>query len=168
MPDHESWILRQLTGQLTDAEARRFEERLATDTDFAATHRRLAAVWHDLDEPPLAATAQDPRLAERIVARVRHEQATLEGNPLATAPAWARLGSALALGVGLWIGGSLAPAPNPIDGPVEHTEFVFDAPMDANAPTDVDTLFQRPLGLAESFWLGADAGDLDFGEGPTP
>lgn len=99
----ERQLMRLLAGELSPAEARRLEQRLAADPELATAHRRLAAIWQGLEPPPPGPVPAG--FATRVVSRARAARGPAAG--LAGAPAWVRLAAALSLAAGLAAGAGL-------------------------------------------------------------
>lgn len=99
----ERQLMRLLHGELPPGERRRLLRRLDCEPELAAAHRRLEAVWHDLELPPPAAAP--PGFTARVAARAR--ALGPPAVPLTAAPLWVRATAALALAVGLAAGAGL-------------------------------------------------------------
>ena len=102
-PMDERDLMRLLHGELSAADARELEARLAREPELAAARRRLERSWGGLALP---AAAAPPGFAGRVMARVREEAA----GPLSwsLAPRWVRATAAAALAAGIALGAGLA------------------------------------------------------------
>ncbi|MEM7480852.1 MAG: hypothetical protein AAF481_06735 [Acidobacteriota bacterium] len=156
----ERLLWRDLHGELSAAERRGLEERLAADPALAAERDRLAVLWQGLELPepqpvPLG-------LTERIMARARERRRT-------ALPPWIRAASAAALAGGLVLGvglGSLAP--EAVDAVAETAEVTDAGSPDAGSPDagspdagSPDAGSAEAGGLADEYWRMLEAFESD-------
>lgn len=124
-------LLRLLTGELAEEEARTVEERLAEDPELQETYKGLKRTWEGLVLPP---PSPSPGFTAAVMAKIREEA----GSDLtwSLAPAWARAVAGLALAAGVALGIALGIR----DGALPGEAFVASEPS-----------------LAESYWLELEA-----------
>jgi anti-sigma factor RsiW len=130
-------LMRLLSGELPEDEARQLRTRIRREPELAADFERLEQTWTGLALPEPAPVP--PGFSSRVMARVRSEPSGLSWT---AAPAWVRAAAAAALlagaALGLGLGRSL-PA----------SETVLQSPAVSAADED-------GLSLAESYWTVID------------
>lgn len=131
-------LMRLLSGELPEDEARQLRTRIRREPELAADFERLERTWTGLALPEPGPVP--PGFSGRVMARVRSEAS---GISWTAAPAWVRAAAAVALlagaALGLGLGRSL-PA----------SEGVLQSPAVSSA-ADEDG-----LSLAESYWTVVD------------
>lgn len=141
----ERQLMRKIHGELAGDDLRELERRIARDPQVEALHRRYAELWNGLELP---APARAPEgFSGRVLARARRHAASGELR-WSSAPAWARVGSALALAAGLALGVSFG-------GGLADPEL-----GDQEA-----ALLSEPLSLAETYWLTLEESEGRLADG---
>lgn len=147
MKIEERRLIRYLGNQVSEAERRRFEEELRQDADLARRHREFAALWGQLDGPPVSSLPEE--FSRHIVSRALQEATK---DPLAgslrwsQAPGWARLGATAALLMGLTVGSVAGARQN------QPSVAGYSLGLESAVSHPVEELDFLSPGLADSYW----------------
>ena len=130
-------LMRLLSGELPEGEARQLRTRIRREPELAADFERLERTWTGLVLPEPAPVP--PGFSGRVMARVRTEA---PGISWTAAPAWVRAAAAAALlagaALGLGLGRSLPMSEEGLQSP------------------PVSAADEDGLSLAESYWTVVD------------